>query len=400
MKCKFIDHGLQIYYGGLVKPCCALTVDQEYRNQNHITQVNLEDWHQSGIIKQIRSQLEADQWPSACARCQQIESNGRGDSIRLNGEQAYADYQPGDITLEIRPGTTCNFACQTCWPQASSRVANYYRKAGIEFDPEELGEWDYKMIAPILHRVRDIIILGGEPFYDKKCVQFLHWLVEQEHQPRVTMFTNGSMIDLPFLTQYQKPITLVFSIDACGKPAEYIRVGTEWDTVLKNYLDCRLLPNLEVRVNITTSPYNYAYVSDVLELLAQDWPAVVSWGVAAQNKNSRFMSEAIVPPQSRQSVIDYLAPAIEILQNANIEKFQKINAVNAVTSIMQNLRTVPYDSLAHDQMKNFVRTMDKVKNLAIQDYCPEVADYLDIKEDMLANDSPTFFISDITANKD
>ena len=29
-----------------------------------------------------------------------------------------------DITLEIRPGNTCNFACQTCWPEASSRVHN------------------------------------------------------------------------------------------------------------------------------------------------------------------------------------------------------------------------------------------------------------------------------------
>ena len=394
MQCKFLQHGLQIYYSGLVKPCCALTVDQDYSEQNHITKVDLVRWHQSEPIKKLQMVLEQGQWPPQCGRCQQIESQGRGDSIRLSGDQAYADYSGDDITLEIRPGNTCNFACQTCWPQASSRVANYYRKAGISFDPEDLGDWNYEMIAPILHRVRDIIILGGEPFYDKKCLKFLHWLTQQPCQPRMTMFTNGSMIDREFLAQYQNAVTLVFSLDAIGRPAEYIRVGTEWPQVWENFQRCREFDNVELRVNITTSPYNYAYISELVTMLAQDWPAVVSWGIAAQNKNSRFMNESAIPLDQRDGVIDLLRPGRDALETASIEKFQKINAINAITSIMENLKHMPYDPSSHDQFKDFISIMDRTKNMRIQDYCPEVCAYLGISADRLASDSPTFFISD------
>lgn len=57
--------------------------------------------------------LENDQWPAACTVCEKIEGQNRFDSMRYNGNQAYANYADNDITLEIRPRNTCNFACQT-----------------------------------------------------------------------------------------------------------------------------------------------------------------------------------------------------------------------------------------------------------------------------------------------
>jgi ubiquitin C-terminal hydrolase len=54
--------------------------------------------------------------------------------MRLNGDAAYSHYAQDELVLEIRPGNTCNLACQTCWPQASSRVTDYYRKAKKTID--------------------------------------------------------------------------------------------------------------------------------------------------------------------------------------------------------------------------------------------------------------------------
>jgi len=399
MQCRFLQHGIQVYYGGLIKPCCAFTADQEYRSQHHISQVDLGTWHRSGIIHRLRQELSQDTWPKECARCEHIESQGRGDSIRLSGDQAYGHYQDDDITLEIRPGTTCNFACQTCWPQASSRVANYYRRAGIDFQAELDQDWSFEMIQPVLSRVRDIIILGGEPFYDKKCLQLLRWLEQQQHHPRITMFTNGSVIDWQFLQQYRDRITLVFSLDALGKPAEYIRVGTEWHTVWANFQTCAAYANVELRVNITTSPYNYIYLGDLLRELTQDWPAVVSWGIASQNQNSRFMNESAIPIAGRGTVVQSLQRALDVLHAGNIEHYQKVNAINAVQSIIDNLESMPYDQQAHRRLLDFIVMMDRIKNLEIQQYCPEVADYLGVSAARLERDSPTFLISDITDNR-
>lgn len=378
MQCKFLDHGIQIYYSGLVKPCCAFEFDQSYKDANHISKIDLVRWHDNGYLMQLKQKLALGQWPQECSRCADLEKQGRGDSVRLGGQQAYAEYQSHDITLEIRPGNTCNFACQTCWPQASSRVSDYYRKAGIPIKSVQESTWNYTVIEPVLSRIKDIIILGGEPFYDKKCKEFLHWLLRQSHQPRITLFTNGSLLDLEFLTKYQHKVTLVFSLDAIQRPAEYIRYGTDWATVYANYQHCRTFENVDVRVNVTTSPYNYAYLTPLIGLLVQDWPSVVTWGVASLNANSRFMSEAVIPFCYRSQVIERLEQGVQRLESADIERNQRINAVNAIRAIITNLDTMQYDAESHASLKSFVEAMDRSKKIRLRDFCPETADYLGI----------------------
>lgn len=378
MHCVFLNHGLQINYSGIVRPCCVLKVDQQYLDHNHVSKIDLVTWHNSHDVTKIKQQLAQDVWPKECARCERYELNGRGDSMRLNGTQSYSHYTNGDLIVELRPGNTCNFACQTCWPQASSRVAVYYNKAEISFQPAQEKSWNYETIRPILYRIKDLIILGGEPFYDKKCKELFSWLVKQNANPCLTMFTNGSMIDYDFLQQYKNHINLVFSLDATNRPAEYIRPGTDWSVVWQNFQKCQSLPNVEVRVNITVSPYNYAYLSDLVRLLARNWPAVVSWENASQSENSRFMSCAIIPNHKKSWVLDLIAPALKILEQAEIDAMQKINATNAIQNIMNDIQYQTYNQQDHDKMKDFIARMDRVKGLDIRNYCSEVVDYLEI----------------------
>jgi len=379
MQCKFLDHGIQIHYSGVVRPCCVLQPTDQYRSQNHITQVDLSTWHTSSSVQSIKQQLAAGTWPSECSWCQQLESQSRQDSMRLNGDAAYSHYAQDELVLEIRPGNTCNLACQTCWPQASSRVTDYYRKAKKTIDIKGVDSvWDATTILPVLPRVKDIIILGGEPFYDKKTLGFLSWLSQQSHQPNLTIFTNGSVVDVEWLANYAGKITLVFSLDAVGVAAEYVRFGCKWADVWANYQRCLEIDTIEVRVNITTSPYNYAYILPLVEQLLPQWPKVVSWGIASQSSNSLFMCESAVPTEKRTTVIAYLEPVVELLSQANIDHMQKINAINAITSIVSNLNAWPYDADKHKQMLDFIQDMDQVKHVDIQDYCPEVVDYLGV----------------------
>jgi MoaA/NifB/PqqE/SkfB family radical SAM enzyme len=378
MECTFLNHGLQINYSGVVRPCCVLQVDQQYSEHNHVSKVDLVTWHGSNDVAKIKQQLAQNQWPKECSRCQRVEEAGRGDSMRLNSAQSYNHYTGDDLVVELRPGNTCNFACQTCWPQASSRVAVFYQKAGIKFEPAREKSWNYSAIKTVLPRIKDLIILGGEPFYDKKCREFFSWLVQQNAHPRMTMFTNGSMIDFDFLKQYKNHINLVFSLDATGQAAEYIRLGTEWPVVLDNYQRCRSLSNVEVRVNITVSPYNYAYLANLVSLLAQDWPSVVSWENASQSENSKFMSCRTIPSDKKQWVIDMIQPSLAVLERANIEPMQKINAINVIKTTIKDIHTQDYNPQEHEKLKLFINSMDQVKGIDIRDYCPEVANYLEM----------------------
>ena len=369
MECKFIKHGIALSYDQIVKPCCAWQISDGWRENNNYQQINFATWHQSPQVIDIKRDLESNVWPKACGQCQRIESQGRADSMRGNGNNAYADYKDGDITLEIRPGATCNFACQTCWPEASSRVAQYHSQAGLidikNLDSQRMDDFDF--LLPIADRIKDVVLLGGEPFYDKNCLKFLSWARQNLHS-HLMLFTNGSVIDPDFLQNYPGRLTVIFSLDAIGRPAEYIRFGTVWSEVLENYLAVRAMPQINVRVNITCSVYNYMHLEPLIEWLSTDWPAVVSFGIPHQP----YLTEQSVPTHLRPQILQSLQQAINKLNLATIPADQKSNAVNALNSIQQNLQTVAFNPEQHNYLSKFMDDMDRVKQIVAKDY----SDYL------------------------
>jgi molybdenum cofactor biosynthesis enzyme MoaA len=373
MECKFIKHGIALSYDQIVKPCCQWPINNSWSSQNHLSKVKLETWHQTPQVLSIKNQLEKNEWPKECTRCEKHEQSGRYDSMRGNGNNGYADYQNDDITLEIRPGSVCNFACQTCWPAASSRVAQYYHKAGLininSVNSQEYNDFDF--LKPIAHRIKDVVLLGGEPFYDKSCKKFLQWS-QQNLTSNIMMFTNGSLIDFKFLESYPGKITVIFSLDAVGRPAEYIRFGTVWQEVLDNYIKVKALPYIETRVNITCSVYNYIYLEPLIELLCRDWPDVVTFGRPNESK----FSESAIPIEYRKEIINSLYKSIKIINETDIEPGQKSNAVNAIKSHVHKLQTCQWIESDYNALCDFIKRIDKVKNIQIKDYCSQVSDFL------------------------
>lgn len=364
MKCRFLEHGVTVGYDHVVIPCCEFKHDQAWADQNHISQVDLETWHQSPQVIQLRQDLDTNVWPVQCQTCAKIESQGRQDSLRLGGDQAYADYQAQDITLEIRPGSVCNFACQTCWPEASSRVAHYHHQAGLinikTINSNVID--DFEFLQSIADRIRTVVVLGGEPFYDPSCKKFLTW-AQQHLDANIIMFTNGSYVDWDWVDAYPGRITMVFSIDAVGPAAEYVRVGTDWPVVLANYHRAQSHPSVELRVNITMSVYNYHLIEGVIDLLTPQWPTVVSFGMIRK----AHLCETSVPEANRPVLINSLQRCIIKLWKAAIESGQQHNAVNAIQSVINNLKQQPFDPAQFQQLKQFVHAMDRVKRLDIKD---------------------------------
>lgn len=375
MECKFLQHGIAIAYDQVLKPCCVWSRSPSWNQQNHFRVVDISTWHQSADVQQSRSQLESGHWPEFCTSCKNVEAQGRTDSMRGNGNQAYADFRNDDITLEIRPGNTCNFACQTCWPEASSRVAQYHSRAGL-IDIENLNSNrldDFEFLLPVADRIKSVVLLGGEPFYDKSCLKFLAW-AQQHLTANITMFTNGSVIDFEFLKNYPGKITIVFSLDAVGRPAEYVRYGTVWDEVLQNYQLVKELANVAVRVNITCSVYNYVHIEPLIDFLCLDWPSVVSFGMA-----KGYLTESSIPLALRPTIIKSLLASVEKIKATPIESGQQANAMNAIAAIVNNLETLEYSSDNHQQLVKFISSMDQVKDILAADYC----DFLGLLESSL-----------------
>jgi organic radical activating enzyme len=381
MDCKFLTNGIALAYQDTIKPCCVWNFDEKFQKEHQLNLVNLATWHQHSDIQNAKSLLAQGVWPKNCNFCKQQESQGRNDSVRLNGLSSYSNYSQDDITLEIRPGSVCNFACQTCWPAASTRVKSYYDQAKITIvkkdlltsvDVEEKNNFEnFDFLNPIAHRLKSVVLLGGEPFYDKNCLNFLDWWNQNTHA-ELLMFTNGSNIKFDFLEKTNKKVTLVFSLDAVGKPAEYIRFGTDWDVVFENFNRCKDLKNIELRVNITQSVYNYVYLCDLLELLMPNWPNLVTFSIVFES----YLNESVIPTKDRKNIILRLLQTIGRLEKAQIEVGQKQNAINSLKSIVNNLKNLDFNEENWTQFKTFVGKMDQVKGIDIKQYCPEVANYI------------------------
>lgn len=375
MECKFLSNGITIQYHNFIKPCCVFRTDEAWAQEHNIQ--NIINWHDHKDLVNAREQLAQDIWPKNCQDCATVESQGRQDSIRLNGLSAYSEFGPDDLTLEIRPGNVCNFACQTCWPFASTRVETYYKKANLPNPRADLVSnnfVDYQFLLPIAHRLKSIVVLGGEPFYDPNCLEFLRW-ARDNTSAEILAFTNGSLVDIELLRSFDRKITLVFSLDAAGRAAEYIRFGTDWPKVWANYQQVKSLSNVVTRINITTSPYNYFYFSDLLDLILEEWPEVVSFGPTMEE----HLSEQIVPLCLRPKIINRLERTIKKIEQAIIEPNQKANAVNSMRSIIENLKLLAYNQDLHRQFVKFVDRMDQVKNIRFADYCPEILELLAVE---------------------
>jgi hypothetical protein len=364
MQCKFLEHGISINYDHVIRPCCDWRYNADYAAKNHISQIDPAVWLQS--LATDRDILNTGQWPKNCNLCQIKETAGDSFSLRLNGIQAYSHYQSGDITLEIRPGSVCNFACQTCWPAASSRVMNYYQQVGLlDTQPVAGSLHNFEFLSPVRDRIRDVVLLGGEPFYDPSCRTFLDW-ASQNLTAKITMFTNGSHVDWDFVANYPGQLNLVFSLDAVGAQAEYIRYGTVWSDVLSNFTRAR--SELEdITVNVTTSIYNYLYLPPLVELLVQPWPSTVTWGVAT---TPMFTMAAI---QARDPIARSLERCLDLIDKADIPRDQKSHAHNALAALRIQVDSVPYQESLADQLRDFVIKMDQVKHCRLADHCAELA---------------------------
>jgi predicted XRE-type DNA-binding protein len=101
-----------------------------------------------------------------------------------------------------------------------------------------------------------------------------------------------------------------------------------------------------------------------VDLLCESWPGVVSFGVPHQ----AYLKEISIPLELRPELIENLNQAISVLQNTDIHKDQKTNAVNALTSTVNNLKQLDFDLDSYKKLITFIKTMDQVKGINAGDY--------------------------------
>ena len=345
----------------------------------HSQEMTAEEWHNSDLLKSIKSDLLQGKVPSTCTECKYKEDIGL-KSMRasmwgwdnLSPEPIYEDMSwhgtldmdtpQNPRRIEVRFSNLCNMKCRHCDELSSSlwakeKIKHQHDNDAIEFRSQGhkdlyFSEESDGIIKPVNSVVESIFNLaknssnlekiaftGGETFLIKEYYNFLDLLIENKINEKVELevFTNCSVLNHKFIDRLEKfsKVDFCLSVDGVGKTAEYIRHKTDWNTVEKNILHFNTLGGVfSIYINIAISSYTLLDMSNLatfLMKLYQDNNNVRPKGYYCHGPEvANFRN---LPHHLRLKAIDEIDKSIRILTAPNYSTL--INELLRIKSILQ-----------------------------------------------------------------
>lgn len=252
---------------------------EDQRSQYNIRHMTIAQWFDSEPMRQARMMMFDQKKSKVCIRCHD-EENHCGTSRRHRANQKSVIFTrenfrdsyeqsphfghfndslksggvyPGlPLDVHIDLGNYCNLTCKMCRPQASSSIADQYRRWGIPGADRYIGT-DWTRDSDTWHRVmnelssiadlRNVHFMGGETLITPKFEQFVDHMIAQGRQDLSFSFvTNGTQFRPSLLQKLKnfRRVGIEVSIETMTEHNAYQRQGTDNQQVLANinrYLD-------------------------------------------------------------------------------------------------------------------------------------------------------------------
>lgn len=319
--------------------------------RNYKFDMTPEEYVNSDWLKNLKKEMLSDTAPKACTGCKKKEDLGlkstRGavwNYYNMGTEPHYEDMwfynkftedSPTDpYRMEFRFSNLCNMKCRMCDEASSSEWAKEKRENNLDFRPlntsikldsDSIGKTkeqsieELKQLALTSKNLRKICLTGGEPFIIKEYYDYLDFLIDNNLSKKIELeiFTNCSVYNPLFIDRLKhfKKVELVMSIDAVGKPAEYIRHGTSWEKIEKNIIRLNKLGgNINSQFNTALSSYallNISALAAFLMKLHKDNPKIFT--KCYHTIDPVALNAYNLPQHLKQVAIEEIDKAIEIL---------------------------------------------------------------------------------------
>ena len=387
----------QVFYSNNNPAPCTLI--------RHSKEMTVEQWHNSDLLKDLKSNLLQGKVPDACRECKVKEDLGL-KSMRatmwhwnnIGPEPVYENMPwhgmydmdtPQDPTrIELRFSNLCNMKCRQCDEMSSSMWAKEkienIDNPKIRFRSQEHKNLYFNtdsdgIIRPVPEVVESVTNLaltaknlkrvcftGGEPFIIKEYYDFLDALIEKKINEKIDieLFTNCSVRNPAFTSRLEKFTKVVFnmSVDGVGKTAEYIRHGTDWSTVEKNILHFNSLGGVfEPCVNIAISSYTVLDASNLAKFLMKLYEDNNNISPKGYYCNAPpAVNFRNLPKHLRVKAIAEIEKAIEIITVPNYNSF--VNELLVMKDILQN-----EEPLHPHLFVNITKMLDEIRGESFED---------------------------------
>lgn len=372
---------------GNVLPCC---IGNHQAPLGNVQQDKIIDIWNNDKFKSLRLNMLSGKRCTECTSCYQAEDAGV-NSFRQSVNRDYAEFlnfadntnTDGSLDkmelkyLDIRWSNICNFKCRGCSSTYSSSWATEDNKQGQNkkvfiFAGGDNNNDLYDQLKPHISEVKEIYFAGGEPLLmDKHYDMLLHLIKTNNTNIKIRYnsnlssltFKNLSVIDL--WNQFSN-VHLNVSLDSWGERAEYIREGTNWNTLEENIKTVRLkCPHVHLGVATVVSAFNVYTLSEFIEYLV-DNKLVDSETFASFYclLNPNFYSFNIFDQEMKLKIVDKLS---KIQYNSNVR--------SQIDNVVKQLTLSSLDVSLQKQFKKHTEYYDRIRNRKFTDTFPELKEF-------------------------
>ena len=269
---------------GSVLPCCIGDHNLHMGNTRFNT---IEEIFNNDKFKTMRSNMLEGKHCAECKACYRDEDAGN-NSFRQTVNKQFEKYIPDALStqsdgtldemklryLDVRWSNICNFKCRSCSSTYSSSWATEDGKDKIYILAGGDSNDDlYQQFEPHFDTVEEFYFAGGEPLLTDKHYDILEYLIDHGRTDvRLRYNTNLSVLKyknkniLDMWKQF-KDVNVYVSLDSWGERAEYIREGTEWNTIEQNIKQVKDLGHINLQSSTVISIYNVLTMTDFLDYL-------------------------------------------------------------------------------------------------------------------------------------
>ncbi len=218
---------------GDVRACCQNTEAP----MGNVTGSSIREIWDSSATQQLRDALQNDDFSVGCGFCQWQVDQGDESIVfaRVFDRHEVRNERPSwPVQMEFSMTNSCNLQCVMCNGDWSSSIRTH--REGRPPIPEVYGDAFFEELAEFLPHLRQVNLLGGEPFLGREPLRVLSMLAELEHPPSVAVTTNGTQWS-PRIERIcdRLPMSFVLSLDGItAETYESIRVGSDFELVMRN----------------------------------------------------------------------------------------------------------------------------------------------------------------------
>jgi radical SAM protein with 4Fe4S-binding SPASM domain len=381
---------------GEVQPCCHAEWKDIHLGSAK-TQTLQEIWNNPEQRKLRLDMLNETKNP-VCVRCYEQEESGffsgrrsankhHGHNIkRVHETDQQGHVEKFEMTYwDIRFSNLCNLKCRSCghifssqWYQDQAKlIGGDWAKKNKVLNYAGRTETDmWEQLLPHLDYVEQIYFAGGEPLLMEEHYNILEELVRRgRFDVRLIYNTNFTHTELKgrsvfeYWRQFQS-VSIGASLDAMGARAEYIRKGTDWNTVERNRREMqRVCPQVDFYISPTLSIMNACHVPD----FHRTWADMGL--IRAQDLNVNILQDPeyyridIAPVAYKTKLVEKYKKHLEWLQG----KDQLQRATVGFQSAIKFLTSTDNSQLI-PTFRTKTKELDQIRNESILDVIPELKD--------------------------